>query len=50
MIEIEGILTKDILKEVYYEGGIFPNLKKKKLLLPFSYCYHALPYSYVERV
>lgn len=29
MIEIEGILTKDILKEVYYEGGIFPNLKKE---------------------
>lgn len=29
MIEIEGVITKDILKEVYYEGGIFPNLKKR---------------------
>lgn len=35
MIEIEGILTKDILKEVYYEGGIFPNLKKKEIIFAF---------------
>ena len=35
MIEIEGILTKDILKEVYYEGGIFPNLKKRNYFCLF---------------
>ena len=30
--------------------GFFPNLKKRNYFCLFLYCYHALPYSYVERV